>query len=229
MKAFYELHIEQGPILEAEGKDIGVVARGQGLNWLQVTLTGRESHTGSTPMPMRRNAGLGMAKITNLVHEIAMSHQPDAVGAVGHCDVYPNSRNIIPGKVIFTIDFRSPSFETQEDMEKRLEEGAAVICKDLDLELEIEKVGHFDPVTFDEECVSTIRRAADRLGYSHRDIISGAGHDACWINDIAPTAMIMCPCIDGLSHNEAEEISKDWAQAGTDVLLHAVLNTAIIQ
>ena len=228
MKAFYELHIEQGPILEAEGKDIGVVARGQGLNWLQVTLTGRESHTGSTPMPMRRNAGLGMAKITTLVNEIAMSHQPDAVGAVGHCDVYPNSRNIIPGKAIFTIDFRSPSFETQEDMEKRLREGAAVICEDLDLQLEIEKVGHFDPVTFDEECVSTIRRAADRLGYSHRDIISGAGHDACWINKMAPTAMVMCPCVDGLSHNEAEDISQDWAVAGSNVLFHAVLETAEI-
>ena len=228
MKAFYELHIEQGPILEAEGKDIGVVARGQGLNWLQVTLTGRESHTGSTPMPMRRNAGLGMAKITTLVHEIAMSHQPDAVGAVGHCDVYPNSRNIIPGKAIFTIDFRSPSFETQEDMEKRLREGAAVICKDLDLQLEIEKVGHFDPVTFDDQCVSTIRRAADRLGYSHRDIISGAGHDACWINKMAPTAMVMCPCVDGLSHNEAEDISQDWAVAGSNVLFHAVLETAEI-
>jgi len=228
MKAFYELHIEQGPILEAEGKDIGIVARGQGLNWLQVTLTGRESHTGSTPMPMRRNAGLGMAKITTLVHEIAMSHQPEAVGAVGHCDVYPNSRNIIPGKAIFTIDFRSPSFETQEDMEKRLREGAAVICEDLDLQLEIEKVGHFDPVTFDEECVSTIRRAADRLGYSHRDIISGAGHDACWINKMAPTAMVMCPCVDGLSHNEAEDISQDWAVAGSNVLFHAVLETAEI-
>ena len=228
MKAFFELHIEQGPILEAEGKDIGVVSRGQGLNWLQVTLTGRESHTGSTPMPMRKNAGLGMAKITNLVHEIAMSHQPDAVGAVGHCDVYPNSRNIIPGKVVFTIDFRSPSFDTQDDMEKRLYEGAKEICNSLDLELEIEKVGHFDPVTFDEGCVSTIRRAAERLGYSHRDIISGAGHDACWINKVAPTAMVMCPCVDGLSHNEAEDISQDWAVAGSNVLFHAVLETAEI-
>ena len=228
MKAFFELHIEQGPILESEGKDIGVVSRGQGLNWLQVTLTGRESHTGSTPMPMRKNAGLGMAKITNLVHEIAMSHQPDAVGAVGHCDVYPNSRNIIPGKVVFTIDFRSPSFDTQDDMEKRLHEGAKEICNNLDLELEIEKVGHFDPVTFDEGCVSTIRKAAERLGYSHRDIISGAGHDACWINKVAPTAMVMCPCVDGLSHNEAEEISQDWAVAGSNVLFHAVLETAEI-
>ena len=228
MKAFFELHIEQGPILETEGKDIGVVSRGQGLNWLQVTLTGRESHTGSTPMPMRRNAGLGMAKITSLVHEIAMSHQPDAVGAVGHCDVYPNSRNIIPGKVVFTIDFRSPSFDTQDDMERRLHEGAKEICNSLDLELEIEKVGHFDPVTFDEGCVSTIRRAAERLGYSHRDIISGAGHDACWINKVAPTAMVMCPCVDGLSHNEAEDISQDWAVAGSNVLFHAVLETAEI-
>ena len=228
MKAFFELHIEQGPILESEGKDIGVVSRGQGLNWLQVTLTGRESHTGSTPMPMRRNAGLGMAKITSLVHEIAMRHQPDAVGAVGHCDVYPNSRNIIPGKVVFTIDFRSPSFDTQDDMERRLHEGAKEICNSLDLELEIEKVGHFDPVTFDEGCVSTIRRAAERLGYSHRDIISGAGHDACWINKVAPTAMVMCPCVDGLSHNEAEDISQDWAVAGSNVLFHAVLETAEI-
>ena len=228
MKAFFELHIEQGPILESEGKDIGVVSRGQGLNWLQVTLTGRESHTGSTPMPMRRNAGLGMAKITSLVHEIAMSHQPDAVGAVGHCDVYPNSRNIIPGKVVFTIDFRSPSFDTQDDMERRLHEGAKEICNSLDLELEIEKVGHFDPVTFDKGCVSTIRRAAERLGYSHRDIISGAGHDACWINKVAPTAMVMCPCVDGLSHNEAEDISQDWAVAGSNVLFHAVLETAEI-
>ncbi len=228
MKAFFELHIEQGPILESEGKEIGVVSRGQGLNWLQVTLTGRESHTGSTPMPMRRNAGLGMAKITSLVHEIAMSHQPDAVGAVGHCDVYPNSRNIIPGKVVFTIDFRSPSFDTQDDMERRLHEGAKEICNNLDLELEIEKVGHFDPVTFDEGCVSTIRKAAERLGYSHRDIISGAGHDACWINKVAPTAMVMCPCVDGLSHNEAEDISQDWAVAGSNVLFHAVLETAEI-
>ena len=228
MKAFFELHIEQGPILESEGKDIGVVSRGQGLNWLQVTLTGRESHTGSTPMPMRRNAGLGMAKITSLVHEIAMSHQPDAVGAVGHCDVYPNSRNIIPGKVVFTIDFRSPSFDTQDEMERRLHEGAKEICNNLDLELEIEKVGHFDPVTFNEGCVSTIRRAAERLGYSHRDIISGAGHDACWINKVAPTAMVMCPCVDGLSHNEAEDISQDWAVAGSNVLFHAVLETAEI-
>ena len=228
MHAFFELHIEQGPILEAEGKDIGVVTHGQGLNWVQVTLTGKEQHTGSTPMPMRRNAGLGMAKVTQLAHEIAMSHQPRALGAVGQCDVYPNSRNIIPGRVVFTIDFRSPDFDIQTDMEPRLRAGAAEIARELDLECEIEIVGHFDPVTFDENCVGAVRRAAERLGYSHMDIVSGAGHDACWINRVTPTAMVMCPCVDGLSHNEAEEISSQWAEAGTNVLFHAVVETAQI-
>ncbi|MVA99105.1 hydantoinase/carbamoylase family amidase [Nitratireductor sp. CAU 1489] len=228
MHAFFELHIEQGPILEAEGKDIGVVTHGQGLWWLQVTLTGKDSHTGSTPMPMRKNAGLGMARITELVHEIAMSHQPAAVGAIGHCDVYPNSRNVIPGKVVFTIDFRSPDQETLDAMKARLEAEAPKIAEELGLGIEIEPVGHFDPVTFDEGCVTAVREAAERLGYSHRDIVSGAGHDACWVNRVAPTAMVMCPCVDGLSHNEAEEISKEWAAAGADVLFHAVVETAEI-
>lgn len=228
MHAFFELHIEQGPILEAEEKDIGVVAHGQGLSWTQVTITGKESHTGSTPMPMRKNAGLGMAKVLNLVDEIAWSHKPDAVGAAGHIEVFPNSRNVIPGKVIFTVDFRSPVLDVITDMENRLHQGAKKICDDLGLEVEFEKVGGFDPVKFDEKCVSAIRNAAERLGYSHRDIISGAGHDACWINRVAPTAMVMCPCVDGLSHNEAEEISLDWARAGADVLFHAVIETAEI-
>jgi N-carbamoyl-L-amino-acid hydrolase len=228
MHAFFELHIEQGPILEAEGVDIGVVTHGQGLSWTQVTVTGRDSHTGSTPMPMRRNAGLGMARILEAVDEIAWSHAPHAVGAAGHIDVYPNSRNVIPGKVVFTVDFRSPELEVIRDMEVRLRSEAKRICDELDLDVSFEKVGGFDPVKFDEGCVGAIRSAAERLGYSHRDIISGAGHDACWINRVAPTAMVMCPCVDGLSHNEAEEISKDWAKAGADVLFHAVVETAEI-
>jgi N-carbamoyl-L-amino-acid hydrolase len=114
-------------------------------------------------------------------------------------------------------------------MVAELEERAPKLCEEIGVEFECSIVGQFDPPAFDEGCVSAVREAAEELGYSHMDIISGAGHDACWINDLAPTAMIMCPCEDGLSHNEAEEISKEWAQAGTDVLLHAVLNTAIIQ
>ncbi len=228
LRAFFELHIEQGPILEVEHKDIGVVTHGQGLWWLQVTLTGKESHTGSTPMPMRKNAGLGMARITDLVHRIAMEHQPAAVGAIGHVDVYPNSRNVIPGKVVFTIDFRSPDLETLDRMKAKLEADAPKIAGELGLGIEIEPVGHFDPVTFDQGCVKAVRDAAERLGYSHRDIVSGAGHDACWINRVAPTAMVMCPCVDGLSHNEDEKITPEWAAAGANVLFHAVVETAEI-
>jgi len=228
MKAMFELHIEQGPILEAEGKDIGVVTHGQGLWWLQVTLTGKEAHTGSTPMPMRRNAGRGLAQITELVHAVAMTHQPDAVGAIGHVVVHPNSRNVIPGRVVFTIDIRSPNKAVLDAMKAAIETGAREIAEGLGLGIEIEPVGHFDPVAFDAGCVAAARRAAERLGYSHRDIVSGAGHDACAINRLAPTSMVMCPCVDGLSHNEAEEITPDWAEKGTNVLFHAVVETAEI-
>jgi len=228
MRAMFELHIEQGPILEAEKVDIGVVTHGQGLSWTQITIVGKDAHTGSTPMHMRKNAGLGMAKILALVDAIALDHGPHAVGAAGHIDVYPNSRNVIPGKVVFTVDFRSPNLSVIENMENRLKSEGQSVADSLGLEIEFDKVGGFDPVTFDDNCVGAVRSAAEKLGYSHMDIISGAGHDACWINRVAPTAMIMCPCVDGLSHNEAEEITKDWATAGADVLLHAVLETAVI-
>lgn len=228
MHAMFELHIEQGPILEAEGKDIGVVTHGQGLRWIECTVTGKESHTGSTPMAMRKNAGRGLALVTELVHEIAMKNQPNAVGAIGHIDVYPNSRNIIPGKVVFTIDMRTHLLDKLNAMVDELMARAPALCEEIGTEFSCEIVGQFDPPAFDETCVASVRDAAERLGYSYMDIVSGAGHDACWINDVAPTAMIMCPCVDGLSHNEAEEISKEWAAAGADVLMHAVLETAQI-
>jgi N-carbamoyl-L-amino-acid hydrolase len=226
MKAMFELHIEQGPILEAEGKSIGVVTHGQGLWWLEITLTGKDAHTGSTPMAMRVNAGLGMARITERVHQIAMSHQPNAVGAVGQVFLHPNSRNVIPGKVVFTVDIRSPEQAKLDAMRGEVERAAHAVAAELGLGCSIEPVGHFDPVTFDPELVGIVRASAEKLGYSHMDIVSGAGHDACWINRVAPTTMVMCPCVDGLSHNEAEEISPEWAAAGTDVLLHAVLQVA---
>jgi beta-ureidopropionase / N-carbamoyl-L-amino-acid hydrolase len=228
LHALFELHIEQGPILEDEGLDIGVVTHGQGLKWLQITLTGKEAHTGSTPMPKRINAGLGAARIVQLVDEVAWSHAPHAVGAVGQMDVYPNSRNIIQGRVVFTVDIRHPTREVIADMESRIRAGAAKIAADLKLGIEIQEVGAFDPVAFDKTLLERIRNAADRLGYTHRDIVSGAGHDACWINRIAPTAMIFCPCVDGLSHNEDETITPEWATAGCDVLFHAALETAIL-
>ena len=228
MHAYYEYHIEQGPILEAEEKQIGVVTHCQGLWWLEFTLTGKEAHTGSTPMNHRVNAGLAMARIMEMVQTVAMDNQPGCVGGVGQVKFSPNSRNVLPGTVIFTVDIRSPEQAKLDGMRARIEKEAAEICKALGVGCSIEAVGHFDPVTFDPKLVDTVRKAAERLGYSHMNIISGAGHDACWAAKVAPATMIMCPCVDGLSHNEAEEISKDWAAAGADVLLQAVLETAEI-
>lgn len=226
MHAYFELHIEQGPILEAEDKQIGVVTHCQGLWWLEFTLTGREAHTGSTPMNLRVNAGLAMARIMEMVQTVAMENQPGAVGGVGQVNFSPNSRNVLPGKVVFTVDIRTPDLAKLNAMRARIEKEAAEICAALGVGCAVEAVGHFDPVTFDPKLVSSVRAAAERLGYSHMDLISGAGHDACWAAKVAPATMIMCPCVGGLSHNEAEDISKDWAGAGCDVLLHAVLETA---
>jgi len=228
MHAYFEYHIEQGPILEAEDKQIGVVTHCQGLWWLEFTLTGREAHTGSTPMNLRVNAGLAMARIMEMVQEVAMSEQPGAVGGVGQVKFSPNSRNVLPGTVVFTVDIRTPEQAKLDRMRATIEAKAAEICAALGVGCAVEAVGHFDPVTFDPTLVASVRKAAEDLGYSHMNIISGAGHDACWAAKVAPSTMIMCPCVGGLSHNEAEEISKEWASAGCDVLLRAVLETAEI-
>ncbi|MDG4902353.1 MULTISPECIES: Zn-dependent hydrolase [unclassified Mesorhizobium] len=226
MHAYFEYHIEQGPILEAENKQIGVVTHCQGLWWLEFTLTGREAHTGSTPMNMRVNAGLAMGRILEMVQTVAMENQPGAVGGVGQVKFSPNSRNVLPGTVIFTVDIRSPDKAKLDGMRARIEKEAPKICEPLGVKCAVEAVGHFDPVTFDPTLVGRVRTAAEKLGYSHMNIISGAGHDACWAAKVAPATMVMCPCVGGLSHNEAEDISKEWAAAGADVLFHAVVETA---
>ncbi|TIS61045.1 MAG: Zn-dependent hydrolase [Mesorhizobium sp.] len=226
MHAYFEYHIEQGPILEAENKQIGVVTHCQGLWWLEFTLTGREAHTGSTPMNMRVNAGLAMARILEMVQTVAMENQPGAVGGVGQVKFSPNSRNVLPGTVIFTVDIRSPDQAKLDGMRARIEKEAPKICELLGVKCSVEAVGHFDPVTFDPTLVGRVRTAAEKLGYSHMNLISGAGHDACWAAKVAPATMVMCPCVGGLSHNEAEDISKEWAAAGADVLFHAVVETA---
>lgn len=228
MHAYFEYHIEQGPILEAENKQIGVVTHGQGLWWLEFTLTGKEAHTGSTPMNLRVNAGLAMARIFEMVQKVAMDNQPGAVGGVGQVKFSPNSRNVLPGTVVFTVDIRSPEQAKLDRMRAAIETDAARIARELGVGCSVEAVGHFDPVTFDPTLVARVRSAAEKLGYSHMNIISGAGHDACWTARVAPSTMVMCPCVDGLSHNEAEDISKEWAAAGCDVLFHAVAETAEI-
>ena len=224
--AFLELHIEQGPILEDEGLEIGVVTHGQGLRWMEFTLTGKESHSGTTPMAKRKNPVLGMARIVERIQAIALAHGPHGVGAVGHCELSPNSRNIIAGEAVFTADIRHPDRQALLSMEEEIRRAAQAIADELGLGFGERNVGAFDPVTFDAGCVSAVRNAAERLGYTHREMVSGAGHDACFINRVAPTSMIFCPCIDGLSHNEAEAITPAWAEAGANVLFHAVLEKA---
>ncbi len=226
--AFFELHIEQGPILEDEGVDIGVVTHGQGQRWYEVTLKGFESHAGSTPMPRRRDALVGAARVVELVNRIGLAHPPLAVSTTGMLNPHPNSRNVIPGEVFLTCEFRHPDDAVLIVMDRALRDGIAEIAAAAKLEAAIEQVFSYAAVAFDPGCVGAVRRAAERCGLSHRDIVSGAGHDACYVSRVAPTAMIFTPCVDGVSHNEAEEISPAWASAGTEVLLHAVLDKAEI-
>ncbi len=226
--AFFELHIEQGPILEAESYDVGVVTHGQGQRWYEIKLVGFESHAGSTPMPRRKDAVLGAARIVELVNRIGLSKAPLGVSTVGMLNPYPNSRNVIPGEVFMTCEFRHPIDDTLTDMDAQLKAGVEEICKTIGLTYDLKQVFYYAPVAFDEGCVAAVRRAAKHLGLSHRDIVSGAGHDACYIARVAPTSMIFTPCVDGVSHNEAEEISQEWATAGANVLMHAVLEKAEI-
>jgi len=225
-QCYYELHIEQGPILETEEIDIGIVTHGQGLKWLEVKLTGKEQHTGTTPMNVRKDTSLAMSEIILAVNTIANQNQPNALGSVGHIEVSPNSRNVIAGETIFTVDIRSPDINKLNKMEKELEIAANEICRKYNVQIHIEQIGGFDPVEFNKECLDHLRNNAKKFGYSYKDIVSGAGHDACWINTVAPSAMIMCPCVNGLSHNEAEEIKPEWAYSSTNVLLHAAIASA---
>ena len=223
---YYELHIEQGPILETEEVDIGIVTHGQGLKWLEVKLSGVEQHTGTTPMNVRKDTSLALSEIILAVNHIANKNQPNALGSVGHIEVSPNSRNVIAGNSLFTVDIRSPDINKLVKMENELKQMTTDICKKYKIEFEMDQIGGFDPVAFNKECLNNIRNSANKFGYSHKDIVSGAGHDACWINTVAPSAMIMCPCVDGLSHNEAEEIKPEWAASSTNVMLHAAIASA---
>jgi N-carbamoyl-L-amino-acid hydrolase len=224
--AYFEAHIEQGPVLEAEEKTIGVVTGAQGQRWYEVTYTGMEAHAGPTPMARRRDALVGAARLVQAVNRIGHEFQPDACATVGMMQVHPNSRNVIPGRVFSTIDFRHPDDDRLAAMDETLRREAAEIASACDLDLEIEQILYFPPSPFDEKCVAAVRTAADRAGHPHRDIVSGAGHDAVYMATVAPSGMIFVPCEDGISHNEIENATPDDLAAGCQVLLHAVLETA---
>jgi N-carbamoyl-L-amino-acid hydrolase len=224
LSAFFELHIEQGPILEAEGKEIGIVTGVQGMRWYEVTVTGQDAHTGATPMRLRKNALLGAARLVERINAIAEAHAPAALGAVGLMEVRPNSRNVVPGEVFFCVDLRHPEAAVLDRLEGEFTASLREICDPLGLSVSSTRIWDQPPVRFDAACVASVRRAAAASGFSAQEIISGAGHDAAYVSRVAPTAMIFVPCRDGVSHNEAEFTAKEQCAAGAQVLLQAVLD-----
>ncbi len=225
--AFFEVHIEQGPILEEEDTTIGVVTDGQGQRWYELTFNGVESHAGPTPMNRRKDALLGTARVIELVNKIGLENAPVACATVGMVNVHPNSRNVIPGKVFSTIDFRHPKDDVLAGMDKAMRDGVDAIAKELGLTYELEQIFYYAPIPFDEGCVSAVRDASEECGYSHRDIVAGAGHDACYLSKVAPAAMVFVPCIGGISHNEIEDAKPEWITAGANVLMGAMVSRAI--
>ncbi len=223
LSAMFELHIEQGPILEAEGRQIGVVQGAQGVRWYEITVTGQEAHTGATPMTMRKNALLGAARMIDRIDAIARAHPPDAVGTVGLIESRPNSRNVVPGEVFFTIDFRHPDEKVLDAMEAELRAAFLEVLAPLQLTFSATRMWSAAPVKFSPELIDCVRKGAAAAGLATRDMISGAGHDACYVSRIAPTTMIFVPCAGGISHNEAESTAPDECAAGAQVLLNAVL------
>jgi len=224
--AFFELHIEQGPILEAERKSIGVVTGAQGQRWYEVNLWGQEAHAGPTPMTRRHDALLGASRVVHEVNRIGLAHPPWACATVGLLNVHPNSRNTIPGRAFFTVDFRHPDEDVLAQMDRQLRRCVEQVSAELGLNTQLRQIWHSPAVAFDPACIASVRRAASRLGVSHMNILSGAGHDACYLNRVAPTGMIFIPCENGISHNEVENASREDVAAGAQVLLDVVLQHA---
>jgi beta-ureidopropionase / N-carbamoyl-L-amino-acid hydrolase len=220
--AMFELHIEQGPILEHEGRLIGIVQGAQGVRWYDVTITGEEAHAGAMPMKLRKNALVGAARVIERVDVIARDI-PDAVGTVGLIESKPNSRNVIPGEVFLTVDFRHPDDKVLDFMEMQLRQALAEIAPSLQLAYRENCIWASPPVHFSPELIDSVRIAVETAGFSSRNIVSGAGHDSVYIARVAPTTMIFVPSRGGISHNEAEWTSEEQCAAGAQVLLNAVL------
>ena len=221
--ALFELHIEQGPILEDEGRMVGVVQGVQGMRWYEVTVTGQDAHTGATPMYLRKNALLGAARAIERIDAIAQAHAPAAVGTVGLVEVRPNSRNVIPGEVFFTVDFRHPDEALLDEMEREFRTALPGIMQPLKLEYEEKRIWDSPAVRFDPALIECVRHGAEQAGHATRDMVSGAGHDAAYLARVVPTTMIFVPCAGGISHNEAESTTFEECAAGAQVLLNAVL------
>jgi len=223
---YFETHIEQGPVLEDHGVTIGVVGGVLGIRWYDCTVTGLEAHAGPTPMALRRDALQVATRLMQEVVAIAHRHGPHGRGTVGMVQVFPNSRNVSPGRVKFSIDLRNASDALVGAMDADLRGVAAKLAADTGLPIGIEPVSDYPAQAFHPECIAAVQRAATKLGYSHMPVVSGAGHDAVYLARVAPTGMIFIPCKDGISHNEIEDAQPEHLEAGANVLLHAMLERA---
>ncbi|MDF3852117.1 Zn-dependent hydrolase [Achromobacter denitrificans] len=224
--AYFEAHIEQGPILEHEEKVVGVVTGSLGLRWYDVTITGMEMHAGPTPMPIRRDALYAASFLLQAVVDIANANQPHGRGTVGEIHAHPGSRNVIPGQVRMTVDLRHEDEATLTEMDRRWLEICAEIAKRHNVDVDVKHVQYFPPTPFDPDLVGKVRNGAARRGLAAMDIVTGAGHDAVYMASVAPTAMIFVPCKDGVSHNEIEDAKPADLEAGCNVLLDAMVARA---
>ncbi len=227
-EAYFEAHIEQGPVLEDASITIGAVTGALGQRWYDVVVTGQEAHAGPTPMALRRDALLASLGLMSKVNAIALDEQPHGRGTVGYVDVFPNSRNVIPGKVTFTVDLRHSDDEGLNRMDQAIRKACADVEADKTVTVSIEPVVYFPPTAFAQDLVQFVREAAIAHGFEPRDIVSGAGHDAVYVARTAPSAMIFIPCKDGISHNEIEDAKPEHITAGANVLLHTMLKMATV-
>ena len=226
--AYFEAHIEQGPVLEDHGKTIGVVTGVLGIRWYECTVTGMEAHAGPTPMALRKDALQVAARLMQEVVACAGRHPPHGRGTVGMVQVYPNSRNVIPGQVKFSIDLRNATDALCDAMDADIRATAAKLSAETGLPIALEQVSGYPAQPFHADCIEAVAQAAEALGYSHMPVVSGAGHDAVYMAQLAPTGMIFIPCKDGISHNESEYAKPEDVEAGCNVLLHVVLARAVV-
>ena len=224
--AFFEAHIEQGPILEAGEQTIGVVHGVQGMRWFEVEVIGMESHAGTTPMDRRQDTLVGAARMVTEVNRIGVAEQPSGRSTVGVLQSKPNSRNTIPGQVFFTIDLRHPDAEALAAMGSACQESCEAIANEVGLSLDFKEIWYSPPVEFTPDCVAAVENAAASMEMPHVPIVSGAGHDAVYLSRVAPAAMVFIPCEDGISHNEIESATKTDCAAGAQVLMLAMVDRA---
>jgi len=225
-RAYFEAHIEQGPVLEAHGRVIGAVTGALGQRWYDLVVQGSEAHAGPTPMDRRHDALLAASEIVLAANRIALEHAPHARGTVGYVDVFPNSRNVIPGRVRLSVDLRAADDATLAQLDAALRHAVDATAAARRVRIDVQPVVYFPPQPFAPELVAAVRAGAAALGHEAMDVVSGAGHDAVYLARVAPTAMIFVPCAGGISHNEIESAEPAHLEAGCNVLLHAMLRCA---